>query len=109
MYKAPGANWNRQDMKNQTSTFASNDTIAFVYYTDDIYNLSRDSVTTIMVLHDAEGHLAGISSRTRSWDDMWQGGYCTEEFSNLPDQPGSYTLSIYLNGKLLSTKNITVE
>lgn len=109
MYKAPGANWNRQDMKNQTSTFSANDTIAFVYYTDDIYNLSRDSVTTIMVLHDAEGHLAGISSRTRSWDDMWQGGYCTEEFSNLPGKSGSYTLSIYLNGKLLSTKNITVE
>lgn len=108
-YRAPDGSWSRKDLTDITTTFSVGDNIAFVFYTSEIYNLSSDAITTTMVLHDSEGNLAAISSRTRSWDDMWQGGYCTDEFNNLPTVPGTYTLKIYLNDKLLSTKEITIR
>lgn len=110
MYKAPDGAWDRDDLKAQTRTtsFAPGDGVALVYYTDNIYNLSDDPITTLIVVRDSEGRLAAISSDTRSWDDMWDNGYCVDELPQLPAAAGDYTLSIYLNGKLLSNRNITI-
>lgn len=110
LYTAPAGNWTRKDLKAdaKTTRFAPGDGVALVYYTDDVYNLSGDAITTLIVVRDSEGRLAAISSGTRSWDDMWDGGYCTEELPQLPATAGDYTLSIYLNGKLLANRNITV-
>ena len=110
LYRAPDGAWTRKDLKAdaKTTTFGSDSAVALVYYTDNVYKLSDDPITTLIVVRDSEGRLAAISSSTRSWDDMWENGYCVEELSHLPATAGDYTLSIYLNGKLLANRNITV-
>ena len=110
LYKAPDGAWSRKSFTaaQRTTSFAPGDSIALVYYTDNIYYLSGEILNTLIVLRDSEGRLAAIDSHARSWDDMWQSGYCEEEFAQLPAVPGDYTLSVYLSGKLLGNQNITI-
>ena len=110
LYRAPDGSWTRKSFTSdqKTTRFAPGDSIALVYYTDDIYYLSDDSLTTLIVLRDSNGRLAAIASRSRSWDEMWDSGYCEEELPQIPATAGDYTLSVYLNGKLLGNQNITI-
>ena len=110
LYKAPDGDWTRKNFTadQKTTRFAPGDSVALVYYTDDVYYLSGDILTTLIVVRDSDGRLAAIASRARSWDEMWQSGYCEEELPQLPTTAGEYTLSVYLNGKLLGNQNITI-
>lgn len=110
LYKAPDGNWTRKDLAadQRTTRFAPGDRVALVFYTPETYNLSGDPISTLIVVRDSDGRLAAIASNTRSWDEMWQSGYCVEELTRLPSMPGDYTLSVYLNGKLLGNQNITI-
>lgn len=110
LYKHPGTSWTRHDLNTdmRSTSFAPGDSMAILYYTSHRYNIDATPISTLIVLRDSDGRLAAIASRTRSWDDMWQGGYCEEELTQLPSTPGDYTLSIYLDGKLLGNQNITI-
>ena len=111
LYTAPEGEWSRQDLTadQKTTSFAPGDSVALVFYTPETYNLSADPITTLIVVRDSEGRLAAISTSTRTWDDMWERGYCEEELAQLPSAAGDYTLSVYLNGKLLGNQNITIS
>lgn len=109
LYKAPGDSWRRGDLGNATTTFAPGDNVALVYRTTSIYGLSSESIPTLIVVRDSEGRLAGIQARSRSWDDMWDGGYCEENFTQMPAAPGEYTMTVYVNNAILSQHNITVS
>ena len=110
LYKYPGENWTRHDLNTEmrTTTFAPGGSMAILFYTYQRYNVDAYPISTLIVLRDSDGRLAAITSRTRTWDDMWQGGYCEEELTQLPATAGDYTLSVYLNGKLLGNQNITI-
>ena len=110
LYKHPGGNWTRKDLNTdmRSTSFAPGDSVAILYYTYETYNIEAAPISTLIVVRDSDGRLAAITSRTRTWDDMWQGGYCEEELPQLPSVPGDYTLSVYLNGKLLGNQNITI-
>lgn len=111
LHKAPGENFDRYDLTeaNAARTFSAGDTIALKYYTSNIYQMSGDTVTTLIVIRDTDGKLAAVSARNRTWDDMWESGYCTEHMTQLPKLPGSYTMSVYLDGLLLTEQNITIS
>ncbi len=110
LYHAPEGSWDRTTLANATKTniFSTGSSMAILYYTGEIYQFSSEPITTLLVIRDVHGRLAAISSSTRSWDDMWDSGYCEEEFPTLPATAGDYTLSIYLNGKLLTNQKITI-
>ena len=92
--------WGYSTLKRakQQNTFAPGASLALLYTVTKPYNYDSTEFETIFVIRDAEGHLISASARTRSWDDMWDNGYCTETVSNLPAVPGSYTLTILIQG-----------
>ncbi len=102
-------NWGRKDLDESTTTFAPGSKMALRYFTGSIYDLSDTKLTSMFVIRNAEGQLVSMSSHTRSWDDMWDSGYCVEEISELPADPGSYTLDIYINDMKLTSLNFTIE
>ena len=110
-YPAPDKeNWSRYDLSDSqpTSSFAPGTDLAVVFYTGSIYQLSDSPITTLMVIRDAEQRLAAIDSSTRTWDDMWDKGYCEVEFHKLPALPGEYTLDIFFNGAKVASKPLTI-
>ena len=63
----------------------------------------------VFVIRSEDGKLVSTSAHTRSWDDMWDNGYCTETVSSLPADTGSYTLSIYIENGLLAELPFTIK
>ncbi|MBR2047815.1 MAG: protein kinase [Oscillospiraceae bacterium] len=111
LYKAPGDSFSRHDLTdaNATTAFSAGDTMALKYFTSSIYQISSDRITTLIVIRDAEGRLSAVDAWSRTWDDMWDSGYCVEHMTKLPKVPGDYTMTIYLSGKLLAEKTITIR
>ena len=76
--------WGRGDLGESTTTFAPQSKMALVYYTPSIYDLRATELTTLFVIRNAEGKTVSVSSSSRTWDDMWEGGYCEDEVGQLP-------------------------
>lgn len=111
LYKAPDDSFTRYDLSdaNATNAFSIGETIALKYFTSSIYQISDDNITTLIMIRDEEGRLAAVSTRNRTWDEMWDSGYCVEHMTQMPKIPGEYTMTIYLNGKLLAEKDIVIR
>lgn len=104
MYDVPSKdNWSYSTLQRsrEEDTFKAGGSLALLYTVTKPYIFSDDALETLFVIRDSEGKLVSTVSRTRTWDEMWDNGYCTEQVSNLPAAKGSYTLTIYIaNGKL---------
>ena len=93
----------------EKDTFKTGGSLALLYTVTKPYTFDSAAFETIFVIRDSEGKLVSTAARTRSWDDMWDNGYCTEQVSNLPAVKGEYTLSIYIQNGLLAELPFTVK
>ena len=85
----------------EKDTFQPGSSLALLYTVTKPYTFDDTIHETIFVIRDADGKVVSTASHARSWDEMWDNGYCTEQVNNLPAAKGSYTLTIYIaNGKL---------
>ena len=93
----------------EQDTFKPGGKLALLYTVTKPYSSESKDFETIFVIRDADGKLISTASRTRSWNEMWDNGYCTETVSNLPAEKGSYTLSIYIAGGKLAELPFTIK
>ena len=112
MYDVPSKdNWSYSTLQRsrEEDTFKAGGKLALLYTVTKPYTFSDDAQETLFVIRDSEGKLVSTSSRTRTWDEMWDNGYCTEQVSNLPAESGSYTLSVYIANGLLCELPFTIQ
>jgi len=112
MFDVPSkSNWTYGTLQRarEQDTFKPGGKLALLYTVTKPYSSDSDSFETIFVIRDADGKLISTASHTRSWNDMWDNGYCTETVNNLPTEKGSYTLSIYLAGGKLAELPFTIQ
>ena len=105
MFDAPTkSNWGYSSLlrAKEKDSFKAGGSLALLYTVTKPYTFDSAEFETLFVIRDAEGKLVSTTSRTRSWDDMWDNGYCTEQVSNLPAVQGDYTLYIYIENGLLA-------
>lgn len=103
-------NWNRQDLKKSdyTDTFKIGQNGSFLLYTSRKYDTARDLITTMFVIHDAEGKLVSSNITQETWINMWYQRYCELDIPALPEIPGTYTITIYFNGMFVHTQEFTI-
>ena len=104
-----GWKYNNLLRAKEKDTFKPGGALALLYTVTKPYNFDSTEFESIFVIRDGEGHLVSASARTRSWNDMWDNGYCTETVSNLPTTPGSYTLTIIVQGGTLAELPFTIK
>ena len=112
MYDVPskdGWSYSTLQRSREEDTFKAGGKLALLYTVTKPYTFSDDAQETLFVIRDSEGKLVSTASRTRTWDEMWDNGYCTEQVNNLPAAAGSYTLSVYIANGLLSELPFTIE
>ena len=76
---------------------------------DTTVESSEDYVDSICLLRTADGVLVSAFADEFLWNTIWDGNVCTLLLPAVPDTPGSYVLSIYLNGGWLAEVEFTVE
>lgn len=106
------ADWKYTDLSDKKTTFSTAEKIAVCLEVRAI-NASEDSIRLCYVIRDAEGHAVTDAVKTMTWNEMW---YSRRHASAIPMPEkdgeivvGSYTLEIYVNGKLLSTAAFTIS
>ena len=111
MVKTPAkAGWSRTDLvaSDYTDTFQVGQKASFLLYTKRTYNTSPNVITTMFVIHDAEGTLVSSNITQETWTRMWYKRYCELDIPALPEQPGTYTITIYFNGAFLHSQNFHI-
>ena len=105
------SSWNYGSLlrAREQNTFKPGSSMALLYTVTKPYNYDKTEFESVFVIRDSEGKLVSASARSRSWDDMWDNGYCTETVSGLPADQGEYTLSIYIANGLLAQLPFTVK
>ena len=103
-------NWSRLDLKQSdyTDTFKIGQKGSFLLYTSRKYDTARDLITTMFVIHDAEGKLISSNITQQTWVNMWYQRYCELDIPALPEVPGTYTITIYFNGMFVHTQEFTI-
>jgi len=104
------ANWSRTDLAadDYTDTFTKGAKASFLLYTSRNYNTSNDVITTMFVIHAADGTLISSNIAQQIWTNMWYKRYCELDVPALPDNPGTYTIAIYFNGAFVHSQNFHV-
>ena len=105
------SDWDRTDLDDgdYTTTFTAGEKASFLLYVNRSYATSRDQITTTFVTRNSDGQPVLIENQTRTWSAMWYQRYCELDISQLPTEPGSYTMEIYFNGQAAGTQKFTIE
>lgn len=111
MCKTPNINnWDRHDLSNSdyTTKFTAGQKASFVIRLTHAYDRSSDEITALFVIRDQNGMVVDISTSTSTWLDMWYKNYCELDIPQIPQIPGTYTISTYFNGAYANTTTFEV-
>ncbi len=91
-----------------SDTFKVTDIIAFALEITSKYDYSDAEVETIIVIRNADGEPVDYNFGTAQWHTMWTKDIYLGQTNRTPQTPGEYTLEIYFNNQLVSTKSFTI-
>lgn len=104
--------WTYYDLNDHREVFSAQDHIAVCIEVNAV-NQSDDTVTLLYAVRDADGNVVNDVSAELAWDNLW---YNRRHVNAIPlpastgedSVPGSYTLEVYVNGKLLASAGFTI-
>ena len=70
---------------------------------------AEEDIAVMLVVRDADGKLVTFEESQRQWSTMWEKSLFVGTLSNMPQKAGTYTLEIYFNHKLVTTKDFNVR
>lgn len=106
-------NWNYQNVSraDYTDTFKLGEEISFIirgtrHYIPDV------DISILYVIRDSEGNIVNelTATETRNWYKMWNETYPNTALTipKAPTKAGEYSMSLYFNGKSVTTLDFTV-
>ncbi len=106
-------NWKYTDLSDKRSTFGVDSRIAICLQVNSVA-ASGDEVHVAYVIRNSDGQVVNDIYSVKVWNDLW---YSRRHASAIPlpaaegesSVPGSYTVEIYINGKLLASAGFTIQ
>lgn len=111
LFKKPAkANWTAQDLVTMSEpVFSKNDTIVFAMESLTGRSSSDDEVTLQYVVENEAGVPLSTGSTISTWDGLWDDKLILGQVEITPEDPGTYTLRLYLNGQSAASKEFTIQ
>ncbi len=111
MCKTPSkSNWTYKNVKSgdYTTEFSVAQKASFLIRISTAYKRDSSNVNILYVVRDSNGTPVSMATQSFTWTQMWGNYYCELDIPNMPDMPGSYSISVYFNGGLAHEQNFTV-
>ena len=70
---------------------------------------AQEEISVMLVVRDEGGKPLSFDESQRQWNTMWEKDLFVGSVSQLPQKAGTYTLEIYFNHKLVTTKDFNVR
>lgn len=96
-------NWTVNNLQGHRTTFTVSEKIAFACQTVSALKDSDDTVTSLLVVRDANGGVVDYYTGEETWNNMWTSDCYVGELLRTPEEAGKYTLELYFNGKRVKT------
>lgn len=104
MYLRPTQeDWTVNNLQYNRTSFTGSEKVAFACQTISALQDSDDTVTTLLVVRDANGSVVDYYTGEETWNNMWTRDTYVGELLRTPEEPGSYTLELYFNGNRVKT------
>ena len=81
----------------------------YQYHVEGEKNGSRFFSEKYIVVRNDAGKLVSFEESQRQWNTMWEKDLFVGSLSSMPQKAGTYTLEIYFNHKLVTTKDFNVR
>lgn len=111
----PGkSGWTYKDIADDDyrSSFKSTEKASLVIYSPKKAANSKDDVAVMFIIRDSEGNPIPKTCKIKTikWNTLWNNRtqYCSLDIPTLPTQPGSYTVEVYFNNELITSKPLTI-
>ncbi len=109
LFAHPGKeNWSKNDLAEGRSEFAPEEALAFGVNSLSGLNSSSDTVKISVVVRDKANVPVYHTAYSDTWNDMWPSDLFIGEVTQVPSEPGTYTLQLYFNNDLVIEKNFDV-
>ncbi len=95
--------WTVNDLQYIRNTFKPTESVAFVCESTSGHKDSDDTVTTLVLVRDANGNIVDHYSGEEVWNNMWTRDKYVGELARTPQEPGKYTIELYFNGRRVTT------
>ena len=90
--------------------YTINEQMAFALQTLVTLDTSaEEDIAVMLVVRDDTGKLVSFEESQRQWSTMWEKNLFVGTLSSMPQKAGTYTLEIYFNHKLVTTKDFNVR
>lgn len=88
-----------------TVYFSANDTVSFGIVAGGWPEESDETVTVHYAIYDAYGALVSVAQEERPWNTLWEDNHFVGDLRQewLPQEPGYYGFSVYVNSRRLGT------
>ena len=95
--------WTVNDLGTPRKEYTKDETVAFACESIGTPKNSDDTVTILLVVRNEDGGVIDHYTGEEVWNDMWTSKKYVGELIRTPQEPGTYTLEIYFNGKIVQT------
>jgi predicted secreted protein len=112
LYARPSAtNWTYRDLSQYKTSYSAGEAVAFALQITGAAETSDDKVVILTVVRNSAGDPLYVycsePNASTTWNEMWTDSRYVGEVE-APQSAGSYTLEVYLNGRLLESTDFTV-
>ncbi len=109
-YTPDKENWSFSDLGGGTVRYKHDDRITFVITAGGWPADSSETVTAHYVVNDANtGAVVNVQQEKLVWNELWNGGNrWMGQIPWLPETPGAYTFTVYLNSQRVGTIRFTL-
>ena len=101
--------WSFSDLGSGTIRYRHSDKITFVITAGGQPADSDETVTIQYVVRDANSNrVVNVQQEKQSWNTLWQGSRWFGQIPWLPETPGSYNFSVFVNSQRMGTIPFTL-
>lgn len=98
--------WTVNDLGTLRTSFSKDESIAFACESISAPKVNDETVSILLVVRNEEGEVVDHYSGEEVWSEMWTRKKYVGELLRTPQEPGTYSLELYFNGKLVETGSV---
>ena len=95
--------WTVNDLGTLRENFTKEEKVAFACESIGTPKNTDETVTILLVVRNADGGVVDHYTGEEVWSEMWTSKKYVGELLRTPQEPGTYTLEIYFDGKVVQT------
>ena len=108
-YTPTKENWTEKDLGGGTVRFRATDSITFRIAVKNTPEDTDQEVLIQYLIRNEKDEIIHVDEERAAWNSLWKGRQWMDQIPWLPEEPGSYSFTVLVNGLRMGTINFTIK